>query len=96
MRNILTMAFKDLTLMRRDLLGLFFIIGFPVVMGVFFGLINGSFSSERASLSIAVVDEDGSKMSSTFVAALKENENLAVHELGRADALDRVRRGRLD
>ena len=95
MRNILTMAFKDLTLMRRDLLGLFFIIGFPVVMGVFFGLINGSFSSERASLSIAVVDEDGSKMSSTFVAALKENENLAVHELGRGDALDRVRRGRL-
>ena len=95
MRSILTIALKDLTLMRRDWLGLFFIIGFPVVMGVFFGLIAGSFSTEGVSLSLAVVDEDQSEMSKKFVAALRSNENVVVTELARGEALDRVRRGKL-
>ena len=33
MRTVLTMAMKDLRLMSRDWLGMFFIIGFPIVMG---------------------------------------------------------------
>ena len=95
MRSVLTMAMKDLTLMRRDWLGLFFIVGFPVVMGVFFGLIAGSFSSESASLAIAVVDEDMSRMSNLFVDSLIENENVDVHQLEPAEALNRARSGKL-
>ncbi len=95
MRSVLTIAFKDLKLMSRDWLGLFFIIGFPVIMGLFFGMISGSFGSHGASLAIAVVDEDESKMSKLFVESLQENEKVEVHVMDRDVALDRVRRGKL-
>ena len=95
MRSVLTMAWKDLTLMRRDSMGLFFIIGFPVLMGVFFGLIAGSFSSGTAELSVAVVDEDRSTVSARFVRALANNENVDAHHLSRDEAWDLVRRGKL-
>ncbi len=93
MRSILTMAVKDLTLMRRDTMGLFFIIGFPVLMSIVFGLMFGSVgSSESASLEIAVVDKDGSKISRAFVESLKNNKNITVRALAEQEALDRVRR----
>ncbi len=72
MRTILTMALKDLTLMRRDWLGMFFVVGFPVLMGVCFGLVVGSVGGgKRVSLKIAVVDKDESEMSKKFVESLK-------------------------
>ena len=37
MRTVLTMAMKDLRLISRDWLGMFFIVGFPMLMGIFFG-----------------------------------------------------------
>ena len=37
MNPILVMALKDLRLLFRDKLGAFFIIGFPILMGLFFG-----------------------------------------------------------
>lgn len=93
MRSILTMAVKDLTLMRRDTIGLFFIIGFPVLMSIFFGLIFGSVgSSESASLEIAVVDQDGSKMSRAFIESLQNNQNITIRALAEQEALDQVRR----
>jgi ABC-2 type transport system permease protein len=96
MRNILTMAIKDLTLMRRDWLGMFFIIGFPVLMGVFFGLIAGSFAGgDGGSLEIAVVDKDNSEMSKSFVESLKKNTRVDVRSLPEQEALDQVRRGNL-
>ena len=93
MRSILTMAIKDLKLMRRDWVGMFFIIGFPVLMGVFFGLIAGSFSGGGAgSLEIGVVDKDESAMSKKFVESMQKNDNVDVRSLGEQEALDQVRR----
>ena len=66
MRTVLTMAMKDLRLMSRDWLGMFFIIGFPIVMGLFFGQVMGPFDTHRASLNIALVDEDNTPMSAKF------------------------------
>jgi ABC-2 type transport system permease protein len=95
MRNVLIMALKDLRLMSRDWLGLFFIIGFPIAMGLFFGALMGSFDTERASMSIAVVDEDNSPMSARFMDALRQTGHVEIETLGRAKAMDRVRRGQL-
>jgi ABC-2 type transport system permease protein len=62
-------------------------------MGVFFGVISGSFDTKSAMLSIAVVDEDNSEMSARFVRALEETGNIHVQKVGRDVAMDQVRRG---
>ena len=95
MRTVLTMAVKDLRLMSRDWLGLFFIIGFPILMALFFGSMYGSVGGESASLRVAVVDEDQTKVSQQFIDNLKETGNVDVEQLPRDEALARVRRGQL-
>lgn len=93
MGSILTMAMKDLRLMARDRIGLFFIVIFPVMMAVLFGSMYGSFDTESVSLNVAVVDEDNSEMSRRFVESLEATGNVQVEQLDRQAALDRVRRG---
>ena len=85
MRTVLTMAVKDLRLMSRDWLGLFFIIGFPILMALFFGSMYGSVGGESASLRVAVIDEDQSKVSQQFIDNLKETGNVDVEQLPREE-----------
>lgn len=91
------MALKDLKLLSRDKVGLFFMLGFPILMGIFFGFVMGNIGggSKSTKLAIAVVDEDNSPMSDKFVAALEKVESLEVTKLDRAVAQDRVRQGNL-
>ena len=49
MRTIITLALKDLRLLLRDRMGLFFIAGFPVIMGLAFGAIGASFATGPSS-----------------------------------------------
>jgi ABC-2 type transport system permease protein len=97
MRAILTMAAKDLRLMSRDWLGMFFIIGFPIAMSIFFGVVMGSMGGDNSPpLRVAVVDEDNSPASKQFVDELKKSgSNLDIEEQSREDAMDRVRRGKV-
>jgi ABC-2 type transport system permease protein len=96
MRSILTMAVKDVVLVTRDWLGLFFIIGFPILMGVFFGSMYGDIGGGgSAQLRVAVVDQDDSPMSQKFVAALDEADGVEVDRLSRDEAMNKVRRGEL-
>lgn len=96
MRTVLVMAWKDLVLIARDWLGLFFIIGFPVLMGIFFGSMYGGIG-ERGStkLDVAIVDEDRSAMSAKFAESLGQEGGVHVERLKRAEALNRVRLGQL-
>ncbi len=84
MIQIFKMALKDLKILMRDKAGAFFIIVFPILMGLFFGLMMSGFggSSDSGKLKIAVVDQDQSEMSQKFVAALLANENLDVQSMG--------------
>jgi ABC-2 type transport system permease protein len=94
MRAILTMALKDLRLMSRDWLGMFFIIGFPIAMSIFFGTVMGSMGGDDSPpLRVAVVDEDDSPASKQFVEELTASGNVEVERLARNEAMDRVRRG---
>ncbi len=90
-----TLATKDLRLLYRDRVALFFVVAVPILYGLFFGAISGSFRSGEARLKIAIVDEDRSEWSQRLIAILKE-EYPKIRwrtEWDRAKALDAVRRG---
>src|SRR5690242_17763693 len=95
MRVVLTMAMKDLRLMGRDYMGLFFIVIFPIVMGLFFGQIMGPIDTKKASFEIAVVDEDGSPESKRLIEELRATGNLQIESLEKSEAMNRVRQGKL-
>ncbi|MBX3419669.1 MAG: ABC transporter permease [Pirellulaceae bacterium] len=79
--NLLHLALKDLRLLFRDKMGAFFVIGFPVLLGLFFGVIfKGPDSSSGGSgkISIAVVDLDNSPQSTKFLDELRKNEGLRL------------------
>ncbi len=94
MKRVLILAFKDLKLITRDKLGMFFMLGFPILMALFFGTIMGNAgASGSRSLKVAVVDLDNSDMSQRFVAALKENDVVSVAALPEDEAVNSVRKG---
>lgn len=96
MRSVVTMAVKDLTLVTRDWLGMFFILAFPILMGVFFGAMYAGASGDGGGdMQIAVVDDDDSAMSGKFVAALDDAPRVEVVRQSRDKALEQVRRGNI-
>ncbi len=106
MRTIWLMALKDLKIVRHDKVGLFFIIGFPVLMGVLFGAISNSFSSggDDVHFEIAVVDADQSAISQRYVKALEDSGSIIVRpptdpnaaiEAQREQAINDIRKGDL-
>ncbi len=96
MNRIVKMAIKDLRLLARDRMGAFFILGFPILMGLFFGLVmGGSNSGEgRAKMQVAIVDNDNSDMSRKFIESLKANESIAVSMEELESARESVRKGK--
>ncbi|MFN9877134.1 MAG: ABC transporter permease, partial [Planctomycetota bacterium] len=77
--QILSLALKDLKLLLRDRTAAFFILAFPVLMGLFFGMMmSGTSDDNRGKISIAVVDQDTTDLSQAFVKALANNSSLAV------------------
>ncbi len=94
MRAILILAGKDLRLLARDKVGMFFALGFPLIMALFFGVISGG-GGERGRMKIAVEDADGTPGSKAFVERLRKSEALEVVAAPAAAARDRVRRGDL-
>ncbi len=94
MTAVFRMAIKDIKLLLRDRLGAFFIIGFPVLMGLFFGLIMGGPSSGGSGrLKLAIVDQDNSEISKKFVASLAANQNVQIESVELEPARDSVRTG---
>ncbi len=95
MNSILAIAVKDIRLLLRDRLAAFFVLAFPLLMGLFFGLIMGpSGSSSKAKMKLAVVDLDQSKYSQLFVESLQKNENLIVESADQEDARSSVQTGK--
>ena len=95
MNQVLVMAIKDLRLLFRDKLGAFFIIGFPILMGIFFGMVMGgpSSGSDRAKMKIAIVDLDQSTLSAKFISQLANNGSIELIETDLEPAKESVRKG---
>ncbi len=93
MNSIIQIAIKDLRILSRDKAALFFLIGMPVMMGVFFGFMYQGVGGKPkdGSVSVGVVDEDQSKMSKLLVEKLKANKILNVIETNREDAIRQIK-----
>ncbi len=94
MSNIATMAMKDIRLLFRDRLSLFFITLWPLTMAVFFGAMFSGLSSGPESVPVALVDEDRTAASERFAARLEDSELLTVERASAEQGLDLLRQGR--
>ncbi len=94
MREIITLARKDLLLLLRDKAGFFFTFFFPLMMAVFFGTIFSGGGDGSRRMSILVVDEDSTEASVKFTEKLGGSEALKVERSGREDAAEMVRLGK--
>lgn len=95
MRTLWTLAIKDLLVASRDLLGLFWMLLFPLLLALFFGsLFGGGGSGGMNKLPLAVIDEDGSAESKAFLARLEKSKALDVTTPAKDEARELVRRGK--
>jgi ABC-2 type transport system permease protein len=98
MRSIWALAIKDLRLMARDRMGLFFTLAFPVIYAVLFGsVMSGATGGGGGSgrVTIAATDLDGTEASKELLAALESAKGLALTRTENADeatALVRTRK----
>lgn len=96
MKRVFQMAMKDLRLLSRDKIGMFFMLGFPILMGIFFGFVMGGMGeSKPKSMKVAIIDDDQSEISAKFIQSMEEVEMLDVRKLDRETASNGVRRGEL-
>ena len=95
MNEILALAVKDLRLLLRDKAGFIFAFVFPLVYAVFFGAIfSGVGGKTTSKLKVAVVDNDQTPESRSFVEALERMSEVEVASTNRDEAVESVRRGR--
>ncbi len=92
MNRILAIALKDIKLLIRDRAGLFWVLGMPVLMALFFGSIFGS-EGPSAKIPIVIVDEDRSPASQAFVTTLDGSPSLDVDVKPLKQAQEFVRKG---
>jgi ABC-2 type transport system permease protein len=86
MRSIWTLALKDLRLLLRDRLAVFWVVGFPLLMAFLFGAMFGGGGGDdddddgdaTPGIAIALVDAEGSPESKAFAAKLEASKDLAV------------------
>ena len=94
MKSVISIAIKDLKILFRDKAGLFFVVGFPILMGLFFGMMyGGGGGGSRGSIPIAVVDQDDSEQSRKFIESLTANKSLAIEKMALEPARESVRKG---
>ena len=75
----LAMVRKDLLLFLSDRRAVIVAFAVPIFIGAFIGSITGGMdSSERPRVKVALVDEDGSAISTSIVAGLQGDQNLNV------------------
>jgi len=95
MRAILTLALKDLRLLVRDKLGLFWVIAFPLLMALFFGSIFGGSGGGARSMKIATITDTTSPLAPQFYTQLAKAEVLQLVPMPRDSATMLVRRGEI-
>jgi ABC-2 type transport system permease protein len=95
MKKLFYLAVKDMLVLLSDKGNIFFVFGFPVIFALFFGAIFSSAGEGPSGMKIAVVDEDLSKFSGSFVSKLKSDEALEIVRQSRDEAIEQVRKGKV-
>jgi ABC-2 type transport system permease protein len=95
MRAAFILALKDLRLLSRDPVALFWVLGFPVLFATFFGsVMEAGASGKAAAWSVLVVDEADSVASRKLVDSLSRSESLKIERATAAEAASRVEHGK--
>ncbi len=95
MGKILSCAIKDMHVLFSDKGNIFWVFGFPVIFALFWGAIYSGAGEGPSGMKIAVVDEDGSEFSNSFISKLESDEALIIEKISRDDAIERVRKGKV-
>ena len=93
MNTTWTLAYKDIRLLIRDKATLFWVLVFPLLIGVLFGFVFGG-TSEMSPIPIAVVDQDKSATSKALIDELKKSKSLKVEMQDLEQAKTAVRKGK--
>jgi ABC-2 type transport system permease protein len=95
MKKVLFLAVKDIRVLLSDKGNIFWVFGFPVLFALFFGVIYSTAGEGPSGMKIAVVNEDNSDFSQSYISKLKSNEALEIIPLGRDEAIEQVRKGKV-
>ncbi len=95
MKKSLLLAIKDLKVLVSSKGNIFFVFGFPILFALFFGAIYSGASEGPSGMKIAVVDEDKSEFSSSYISRLESDEALEIVRLSRDEAIEKVRKGKV-
>lgn len=95
MKKLLFLAVKDLQVLLSDKGNIFWVFGFPVLFALFFGALYASAGKGPSGMKIAVVDEDKSEFSGSYISKLESDEALTVVHLKRDEAIEQVRKGKV-
>ncbi len=93
LRAISALAGKDLRLISRNRATLFFALGWPILMALFFGYVFGG-GGEKGRIPVVVVDEDGTSESAGLVSRLQAEGSLEISSAPREEATRLVRQGK--
>jgi ABC-2 type transport system permease protein len=95
MKKVLFLAVKDLRVLLSDKGNIFWVFGFPVMFALFFGAIYSGASEGPSGMKIAVVNEDNSEFSNSYISGLESDEALKIIHLSRDEAIEQVRKGKV-
>lgn len=97
MAQIFNIAMKDLKVLSRDPSGMFFILGFPILMGLFFGMMMsgmGSGGGSTSKMKVALVDNDQTEQSKQFINLLNDGGKIELVPSELEESKEMVRKGR--
>ena len=94
MSRCFTLATKDLKALVRDKATMFWVLVFPLLIGILFGSIFGG-SSGTSAIDVAMVDQDASKESQALAQKIESSKAVAAQSMDLAAAKDKVRAGSL-
>ncbi len=95
MRILFALAIKDLRVLFREKTSIFWVMGFPLMVALFFGTIFSGGGGKVSGMKIAVIDEDRSEYSKEYIEEISSLSALKVHEMSIDSAETKVRQGKL-
>ncbi len=95
MKKVFFLAVKDIRVLMSDRGNIFWVLGFPLIFAFFFGAIYSDAGEGPSGMNIAVVDEDQSSFSTSYISKLKSSNALKVSLLSRDQAIEKVRKSQV-
>ncbi len=96
MRVIIALARKDMILLLRDTMSMFFVLVFPILFGLFLGVVFSGISQSPPEMDIGLIDEDRSAYSQLFAQEMLEIRGARPRQVTQAEGDELVRTGQMN